>query len=85
MDAESGRERILPRASDVFPWAKPGSKGCRKTSAEARLPREEELLWSPKELLSAPGPVLCPKRGVGKIKRVIDLLGLLSLYCYLNS
>jgi len=37
MDEESRRERFLPGPSTVFPQRKAVSKGCRETSAEARL------------------------------------------------
>jgi len=37
MDEESWRERILPAPSSVFPQRKAETKGCRETSAEARL------------------------------------------------
>jgi len=65
MDEESGRERILPRAQGVFPQRKAGSKGCRETSAEARLPEGGITGWSLKESLSPLGQGLRTKLGVG--------------------
>jgi hypothetical protein len=37
MDEESRRERILSESWGAFPGGKAGSKGCRKTPAEACL------------------------------------------------